>query len=386
MNNNGFVIMPYGVRKDIDGQDVDFDRVYETVIQPAVTGAGLACIRCDDLLEPGWIPARMLKHILEDRVAVVDTSTWNANVFYELGVRHALKKSVTVLIRRDGTSSPFNIQGLSSVSYGTTPDSAAAAIAGIKGAITSGLNNPRNIDSLVYQALPDLNLPGRQPKPLTNVQTFEFALANNPQKRLALITGDREDIKVGDIWVNSENTNMQMDRYYGRSTSAMVRYLGASRNAAGEVVEDTIGNELAAQIGSSISVAPATVFVTSAGALRASNGVKRIFHVASVQGEPRVGYNPITKLERCVKNALSKAADPAYQSEGLASILFPIFGTGAGGGSVEEHAERCFTAAVETLESQPAHPVKAVYFYVWSDADLEVCLTLARHHSGLKSI
>ena len=131
--------MPYGVRKDIDGQDVDFDRVYESVIQPAVTGAGLACIRCDDLLEPGWIPARMLKHILEDRVAVVDTSTWNANVFYELGVRHALKKSVTVLIRRDGTSSPFNIQGLSSVSYGTTPDSAAAAIAGIKGAITSGL-------------------------------------------------------------------------------------------------------------------------------------------------------------------------------------------------------------------------------------------------------
>ena len=87
-----------------------------------------------------------------------------------------------------------------------------------------------------------------------------------------------------------------------------------------------------------------------------------------------------------MKNALNKAAEPAHQSEGLASILFPIFGTGAGGGSVAEHAERCFTAAVETLEPQPAHPIKVVYFYVWSDADLEVCLMLARHHSGLKSI
>ena len=58
-------------------------------------------------------------------------------------------------------------KGLSAVSYGTTPQSEAAAIAGISGAITSGLNNPKNIDSLVYQALPDLNLPARQPKPLT---------------------------------------------------------------------------------------------------------------------------------------------------------------------------------------------------------------------------
>ena len=108
----------------------------------------------------------MLEHILEDRVAVVDTSTLNANVFYELGVRHALRKSVTVLMRREGTTSPFNIQGLSAVSYGITPESEAAAIKGISGAITSGLNNPKNIDSLVYQALPDLNLPGRQRGPL----------------------------------------------------------------------------------------------------------------------------------------------------------------------------------------------------------------------------
>ena len=220
--------MPYGVRKDIDGQDVDFDHIYKHVIQEAVKTAGLTCIRCDDLHAPGWVPKRMLEHIFEDRVAVVDTSTLNANVFYELGVRHALKKSVTVLMRREGTSSPFNIQGLSAVSYGTTPQSEAAAIAAISDAITSGLNNPKNIDSLVYQALPDLNLPARQPKPLTSVQTFAFALVKNPEKRLALITGDREDIKVGDIWVNSENTDMQMDGYYGRSTSAMIRYLGAT--------------------------------------------------------------------------------------------------------------------------------------------------------------
>ena len=207
----------------------------------------------------------------------------------------------------------------------------------------------------------------------------------NPEKRLALVTGDREDIKVGDVWVNSENTNMQMDGYYGRSTSAMIRYLGATLDSAGQVIEDTIGKELATQLGAAVTVAPATVFVTGAGTLGRTNGVKRIFHVASVQGEPRVGYHPITKLERCVKNAFNKAAEPSYQAEALTSILFPIFGTGPGRGNFEEHAERCFNAAIEALESEPAHPIKTAYFYIWVGRRAEICLSLARNHSALKA-
>jgi hypothetical protein len=53
-------------------------------------------------------------------VAIVDTSTLNANVFFELGVRHALKKSLAVLIRGEGTTSPFNNAGMSSIEYGAS--------------------------------------------------------------------------------------------------------------------------------------------------------------------------------------------------------------------------------------------------------------------------
>ncbi len=98
-----------------------------------------------------------------------------------------------------------------------------------------------------------------------------------------------------------------------------------------------------------------------------------------------MGYRPITKLERCVKNAFNKAAEPPYQAEALSSILFPIFGTGPGRGNFEEHVERCFSAAIEAMESEPAHPIRVAYFYVWSDADLEICLSLARNHSGLQA-
>ena len=106
--------MPFGQKADIDGNLVDFDAVYKYVIQKAVALVpGLTCLRSDDIDKPGLIHARMLRSIYTSRVAIVDTSTLNANVFYELGVRHALRKSITVLIRRQGTTSPFNIEGMS---------------------------------------------------------------------------------------------------------------------------------------------------------------------------------------------------------------------------------------------------------------------------------
>ena len=52
-----FVIMPFGDKTDADGKHIDFDRVYETMILPAVSGdamraagaAPLECVRCDKI-------------------------------------------------------------------------------------------------------------------------------------------------------------------------------------------------------------------------------------------------------------------------------------------------------------------------------------------------
>lgn len=360
-----FVIMPYGRKKDLGGKTVDFDAIYKDIIIPAVEAVpGLDCIRCDDDHTPGWIPARMLRFILESRVAVVDTSTWNANVFYELGVRHTLAKSVTVLIRRKGTPEPFNIQGLKVLEYENGPKAKQASIELITNCIQSGLAKATNVDSLVYEVFQELK-PPYLAEPVTKIQEFRYLLPNG--KVLALCTGDRADLQFGDIWVNSENTDMQMDVYYGKSTSATIRYLGAKKDSAGRVVEDTIGNELLRLAGNS-AVPPATVLQTGPGALSANN-VQRIFHVATVRGEPRRGYKPVDQLDRCVKNALAAAKGTTFRS-----IVFPIFGTGPGGGNIETHARLCFGAAAEfLLDPNQVSPIEVVYFYVWTARDLDIC-------------
>jgi O-acetyl-ADP-ribose deacetylase (regulator of RNase III) len=386
--NTCFVIMPYGVKTDVDGQEVDFDEIFSYVIESAVEDLdGFNCVRCDNIDAPGWIHDQMLRHIYEDRVALVDTSTLNANVFYELGVRHALKRGITILIHREGTTWPFNIAGLKSIKYTTNPRGVEEAKQKIRAFITNALDEPDHTDSLVYKVLPDLRVergPERGPQRLTRVERFEYPLTRRPECLLGLISGDRENITVGDVWVNSENTDMQMDRYYGTSTSATIRYLGARKHpVTGKVEEDTIGDELSRALGGESGVAPAGVVATGPGEL-SGNGVKWIFHVAAVVGEPREGYRPIERIERCVTSVFRRAAKPEFADDPPTSIMFPIFGTGPGGGDLADHARRCIDAAVEALEDGIAASVRSAYFYVWSDAALEACQAVIDGHDGLQ--
>lgn len=375
--------MPYGRKQDADGNWVDFDEVYRDLIVRAVTQAepplDLRVVRCDDIEQPGWIHARMIEHISRARVAIVDTSMLNANVFYELGVRHALQPSVTVLLHREGTTWPFNIAGLSSISYG---ESARFADARKKLAafIRNGLADGDNVDSLVHLALPELRVelePARRPRRVTEYGTHMFQIAGDEGRCIGFATGDYEELRVGEAWATSENTNMQMDSYYGRSTSATVRYLGARKHAvSGRVVEDTIANLLTAKLEGELEVEPATVVVTEPGSLR-RQGVKWIFHTASVVGQPREGYRPIVQIERCVRNALAKADGEEVSADPPKSILLPIFGTGPAGGNLEEHLRKFLATALAYLKAQEQSHLRAIYFYVWSDLDLETCLRVA---------
>jgi O-acetyl-ADP-ribose deacetylase (regulator of RNase III) len=377
--------MPYGKKPDADGAIVNFDQIYKDLIQGALaTVDGVECHRADDLNKSGWIHEHMLRHIVEDPIAIVDTSTLNANVFYELGVRHALRRSITVLIHRKGTTWPFNIAGMSSIEYGTSDAALKQARRKLREFITNGLQDPDYVDSLVHRAVPGLRVEHSQPRRLTKVETFEFPLVRRPDTRIGLIAGEPAQIRSVDVWVNSENTEMQMDRYYGTSTSATIRYLGAQKHpATGRVVEDTIGKAVAEQMGSERQVDPAAVIATGPGAL-ARNNVKLLLHVASVIGQPREGYKPIERIERCVTHALARV-DGEFRDQNLKSIMFPLLGTGPAGGDLAAHAERLIRTAVEYLEANPDTTFRVVYFYVWSDVALDVCRRIIAQRPELAS-
>ena len=68
---------------------------------------------CDKIEESGSIHMEMFDHIARDDIAVVDITTLNPNVFYELGVRHAQRPNTTLIMIEDQAFAklPFETAG-----------------------------------------------------------------------------------------------------------------------------------------------------------------------------------------------------------------------------------------------------------------------------------
>jgi hypothetical protein len=114
-----FVIMPFGT-KPIPGSSergYDFDKVYRVLFCRAIRDAGLEPIRADEELGSHMIHAQMFKHLRDRSVVLADLSLSNPNVFYELGVRHVMAASGTVLTCQAGVDLPFDISLSRAITY-----------------------------------------------------------------------------------------------------------------------------------------------------------------------------------------------------------------------------------------------------------------------------
>ena len=367
-----FVIMPFGKKKDIDGCEVDFDYVYHELIYKAVKALGLDCERCDEIIGTGSIHKKMFRGIFDADVSVVDITSLNPNVFYELGVRHALHKHVTLVVRRNSNLPiPFNINGISILGYDIdSADQLESSRKKIRNHIQHGLD-AWSIDSIVYDALDDLKVEKRS-KPIETREEKLYQVVGAPGKQIGYITGNIKNINHVDVWVNSENTNMQMARHYELSISATIRYEGAAKNENGYVVDDLITKDLR-KVTRGRDCLPGNIIVTTAGELERSNNVKKIFHAAAVIGEPGSGYRPIHNVAQCVRNALRKADSEELAPLELHSILFPLMGTGTTRSGAQEMADKLIDAALEYVKQNPQSRINKIYFLAYTEQDRELC-------------
>jgi len=109
-----FVMMPFSEGDKYESGH--FKRVYEYLIKPACLQAGFTPMRADDVFQSNHIVLDVLRLIVEAPMAVCDLSASNPNVLYELGVRQAFNKPVT-LIKDVKTERIFDIQGLRDQTY-----------------------------------------------------------------------------------------------------------------------------------------------------------------------------------------------------------------------------------------------------------------------------
>ena len=82
MKPHAFVAMPFGVKKDAQGIEIDFNRVYAELIKSALETAGLEVFRADEEERAGDIRTDMFQELLIADLVVADLTLDNTNVWY----------------------------------------------------------------------------------------------------------------------------------------------------------------------------------------------------------------------------------------------------------------------------------------------------------------
>jgi tetratricopeptide (TPR) repeat protein len=112
-----FVIMPFGGSDE--NKKRHFMGVYQSILKPAAEAAGYTVKRADIGREPGNITADIINDLASADMVIADLTGGNANVFFELGIRHVLRKSGTVHIVDRSEEIPFDVRQYRVVEYST---------------------------------------------------------------------------------------------------------------------------------------------------------------------------------------------------------------------------------------------------------------------------
>lgn len=146
-----FVIAPIGT----EGSETRTrsDQVLKHIVAPAARECGYEAIRADQISEPGLITSQVIQHIVDDPLVIADLTGWNPNVFYELALRHALKRPVVQIIHAT-ESIPFDVAASRTIQVDHHDlDSAARARDQIIKQIRAVEANPVDVDTPISVAI-----------------------------------------------------------------------------------------------------------------------------------------------------------------------------------------------------------------------------------------
>ena len=163
-----FVISPIGE----EGSEMRerSDKVLEHIIKPPVEECGYECMRADEISEPGIITSQIIQHLIDDDLVVADLTGRNPNLYYELAVRHVVRKPIVQVIQA-GESIPFDVAGTRTIHVDHRDlDSVADCKLELVKQIRSVEKDPSRVDTPISVAI-DLEFLRKSENPLEKSST-----------------------------------------------------------------------------------------------------------------------------------------------------------------------------------------------------------------------
>lgn len=112
MDKNCFVIMPFS--KTVDGHDEEYWTAFFETLKRIMEENGYHCTRSE--VGPYKLFANIVKNIESSDIVIAILTDLNANVWYELGIRHTIKTG-TLMLMQEGQKVPFDISDYGIIFY-----------------------------------------------------------------------------------------------------------------------------------------------------------------------------------------------------------------------------------------------------------------------------
>jgi hypothetical protein len=210
-----FVISPIG--EDLSETRKRADQVLKHLVRPAVESCGYKATRADEIDKPGLITSQVIQAVVNDDLVIADLSETNPNVFYELAVRHVIRKPLIQIIQK-GERIPFDVGGMRTISFDHQDlDSVAQAKEDIVNQIREMEANPSEMETPIS----------------ISIELQKLRLSDNPDDRnyadllaaISEISGDVKTIglKTDAIGETSGNTGRRLQDMMGMRSSFMSR-------------------------------------------------------------------------------------------------------------------------------------------------------------------
>lgn len=153
---------------------IDADRKLKHFFKPVLQELKYASKRSDDESTPGFISTQIIKRLIDSPLVIADISFENANVFYELAVRHAIKKPV-IIIKKSGQKPPFDITDIRAIDVDMSdPDIWQPAMKDLKKYIKEAENNPKKAsESILSNFTRSFNLQSKEDKESDTLRTVK---------------------------------------------------------------------------------------------------------------------------------------------------------------------------------------------------------------------
>lgn len=160
-----FMVMPFGVKDTLAPPEkkapaqIDFNSLWEKAYAPAIRELGYDPVRADQ--DAGaLIIHEMIERLAISDLVVADLTIPNANVYYEIGIRHAAHKTGCVLVSADWSTPLFDVNQMRRITF-PLPEKEVTeeTVAAIHKALKEGIPALRYGYTPPYTILPKFPIP-----------------------------------------------------------------------------------------------------------------------------------------------------------------------------------------------------------------------------------